>query len=169
MKFSVPFRPAFSWLALLLVCGITVLHAAPVVLNPAIQIRLLMNANNTGSQPVRLAKDPRNNQLYYLKINGDIFRINLQPPGGTSSSTQVYSSSDHGLSGSVQGFAIGPDGTIYVLANSTTNTSFTYARIMKGIPNASGGRIWSLLARTEPYPRSQTAFDHLFNGLIVSP
>src|SRR5207237_10214401 len=64
---------------------------------------------------------------------------------------------------------IGPDGTMYVLGKDNTNTSLTYARIMKGVPNGSGVRVWSLLARTEPYPRSQTAFDHLFNGLIVSP
>jgi len=66
--------------------------------------------------------------------------------------------------------AIGPDGTIYVVANTTTNSgSSTFARIMKGVPDGSGGRTWSLLARTEPYPRSKTAFDHVFNGIVVSP
>src|SRR5206468_7653793 len=43
------------------------------------------------------------------------------------------------------------------------------ARIMKGVPDGSGRRTWSLLAKTEPYPRSKTAFDHVFNGIIASP
>jgi len=144
------------------------IQAAPVAINPTLQIRLVLNTTNN-SQNVRIAKDPRNNQLYFLKINGDIYKLNLQPGAG-STATKVYSSAEHGLSSSVEGFAIGPDGTIYVLGNDTTNSSLTYARISKGLPNGSGGRTWSLLARTEPYPRTQTGvFDHLFNGLIVSP
>jgi hypothetical protein len=144
-------------------------QSAPVLLNTNLQIRLVMNTtNSSGQNSVRLAKDPRNNQLYYLKINGDIFRVNLQPGNG-STSVKVYSATDHGLNSSVEGLAIGPDGAIYVLGNITTNSSMTYARISKGVPNISGVRIWTTLAKTEPYPRSQTAFDHLYNGIIVSP
>jgi len=147
----------------------TLAQSAPVLLNTNLQIRLVMNTtNSSGQNSVRLAKDPRNNQLYYLKINGDIFRVTLQPGNG-STGTKVYSSTDHGLSSSVEGFAIGPDGTIYVLGNIVTNSSMTFARISKGVPNASGVRVWSTLARTDPYARSQTAFDHLYNGIIVSP
>jgi len=143
-------------------------QSAPVLLNTNLQIRLVMNTTNGGPNPVRIAKDPRNNQLYYLKINGDIFRVNLQAGSG-STSTKVYSAADHGLSSGVEGLAIGPDGTIYVLGNTLTNSSMTFARISKGVPNVSGVRVWSTLVRTEPYPRSQTAFDHLYNGIIVSP
>src|SRR5262245_35867625 len=97
-----------------------VCQSAPVLLNTNLQIRLVMNTTNGSAQnSVRIAKDPRNNQLYYLKINGDIFRVNLQPPGGVSTSTKVYGATDHGLSSNVEGFAIGPDGTIYVLGNNT--------------------------------------------------
>jgi hypothetical protein len=144
-------------------------QSAPVILNTNLQIRLVMNTtNSSGQNSVRIAKDPRNNQLYYLKINGDIFRVNLQP-GSASTSTKVYSATDHGLSSNVEGLAIGPDGTIYVLGNNNTNTSLTYARIAKGVPNGSGVRTWSLLAQTQPYPRSATAFDHICSGMVVSP
>src|SRR6266446_83821 len=156
----------------LFLAAVTITQSAPFLLITNLQIRLVMNtingATNGGGNSVRVAKDPRNNQLYYLKISGDIYRVNLQPGSG-STSTKVYSAADHGLSSSVEGLAIGPDGTIYVLGNNNTNTSMTFARISKGVPNVSGVRIWSLLARTEPYPRSQTAFDHLYNGIIVSP
>ena len=145
-------------------------QSAPVLLNTNLQIRLVMNTtNSSGQSSVRIARDPRNNQLYYLKINGDIYRVVLQP-GSASFSTRVYNASDHGLSSNVEGFAIGPDGTIYVLGNINTNGTMTFARISKGVPNASGVRIWSTLARTEPYPRTQSGvFDHLYNALIVSP
>jgi hypothetical protein len=143
-------------------------RSAPVTLNPNLQIRLVLNTtNSSGQNSVRIAKDPRNNQLYYLKINGDIHRVDLQSGTG-STSTKVYGATDHGLSSSVQGLAIGPDGTMYVVGNTITNNSLTYARISKGVLNANGTRVWSLLAKTEPYPRSATAFDHSFNGLIVS-
>src|SRR6267378_2093896 len=159
---------AFCTLATLFLAGVPLAQSAPVLLNTNLQIRLVMNTTNGGPNPVRITKDPRNNQLYYLKINGDIFRVNLQPGSG-STSTKVYSAADHGLSSSVEGLAIGPDGTIYELGNNNTNTSMTFARISKGVPNVSGVRIWSTLARTEPYARSLTAFDHLYNGIIVSP
>src|SRR5882762_7402910 len=148
---------AFCTLPALFLAVVPHAQSAPVLLNTNLQIRLVMNTTNGGPNPVRLAKDPRNNQLYYLKINGDIFRVNLQPGSG-STSTKVYSAADHGLSSSVEGLAIGPDGAIYVLGNTTTNSSLTFARISKGVPNGSGVRTWSLLARTEPYPRSGTAF-----------
>src|SRR6267154_4645911 len=138
--------------AAFLLAVVTPAQSAPVLLNTNLQIRLVMNTtNSSGQNSVRLAKDPRNNQLYYLKINGDIYRVTLQPGSG-STSTKVYSATDHGLSSSVEGLAIGPDGTIYVLGNNNTNTSMTYARIGKGVPNGSGVRTWSLLAQTQPYP-----------------
>src|SRR5882672_2862893 len=168
MKFCLRFMLRLCIFSALFLAAVGI-QAAPVAINPNLQIRLVLNTTNN-SQNVRIAKDPRNNQLYFLKINGDIYKLNLQPGAG-SSATKVYSSADHGLSSNVEGFAIGPDGTIYVLGNdnTVTNSSFTYARISKGVPNGSGARIWSLLAQTQPYPRSNTAFDHLCNGLVVSP
>src|SRR2546422_673440 len=112
MKRCLPGAPGL-WLcsALLLGGGLTA-QSSPVALNTNLQIRLILNTtNSSGQNSVRIAKDARNNQLYYLKINGDVFRVNLQP-GGTSTSTKLYSATDHGLSGNVEGLAIGPDGTI---------------------------------------------------------
>src|SRR5260221_8014041 len=96
----------------LICCALTILflavvplaQSAPVLLNTNLQIRLVMNTTNGGPNPVRITKDPRNNQLYYLKINGDIFRVNQ--PGSGSTSTKVYSAADHGLNSSVEGLAI---------------------------------------------------------------
>ena len=96
--------------------------------------------NSIGQNSVRIAKDPRNNQLYYLKMNGDIYQVNLQPGSG-STSNRLYGSANHGISSSAQGMAIGPDGTIYVVGNTTTNSgNSTFARIMKGVPGNSGAQ-----------------------------
>jgi hypothetical protein len=153
-------------------CGVLLFwvsaHAAPAPVHPSIQIRHLMNAES-GSRPVRIVKDPRDNALYYLKQSGSIYRITVNPGVGTSTSTRVYGSEHHSVS-SAAGIAIGPEGTIYVLGNTTTNNgNSTFATIMKGVTNGAGGRTWSVLARTQPYPRSNTAFDHVFNGILASP
>jgi glucose/arabinose dehydrogenase len=166
MKF---YRRASVWTAALAsILSIETAHAAPVALNTNLQIRLVLNTATGSGNSVRIAKDPRNNQLYYLRFNGDIYQVNLQPGSG-STSNRIYTSANHGISGSAQGMAIGPDGTIYVVGNTTTNSgNNTFARIVKGVPGAGGTRNWSVLATTQAYPRSATAFDHVCNGIIVS-
>jgi len=147
------------------------LLSAPTVINTNLHVRFLLNTTNgSGAHSIRIAKDPRNNQLYYLKFNGDVYRLDEMPGDGTSTSVKAYGAADHGIANSAQGMAIGPDGTIYVVGNTTTSDgNSTFARIMKGVPDGNGSRIWSLLAQTDPYPRSRTAFDHVFNGIVVSP
>ena len=56
---------------------------------------------------------------------------------------------------------------MYVLANFTSG-DYSYVRIMKGVPNSSGVRIWSLLAQTDLWQRSETQFDHDCSALIVT-
>jgi hypothetical protein len=82
----------------------------------------------------------------------------------------VTSAADHGISQSALGMTIGPSGIIYIVGNTTTNNgNSTFAQVLKGVPDGSGSRTWSMLARTEPYPRSRTAFDHLMSGMALSP
>src|SRR5881397_2028621 len=133
--------PRLMALSGLFLCGHATVRSAPAVINTNLQMRLLMyTTNDSGAHSVRIAKDPRNDQLYYLKFNGDIYQVDLQPGDGASTSTKVYGSSDHGITNSAQGMAVGPDGTIYVVANFTTDGgNKTVARIMKGVPAGSGG------------------------------
>ncbi len=143
--------------------------ATPIAIDPQIQIRwVLSTVADSGAKSVRIAKNPRNSELYYLKANGEIYRVNLAPGTG-STAILNYTSADHGLSTSVEGFAIGSDGTMYVTGNSRTNNgNANWVRIMKGVPSGAG-RKWTTLAETQPYPLSKTAYDHLANGLVVSP
>jgi glucose/arabinose dehydrogenase len=64
--------------------------------------------------------------------------------------------------------AIGSDGTIYLVGNEDRPNQTTRATIVRG-SGSIASRTWSMLAQTEDYPRSNTAFDHRFNGAIVSP
>ncbi|MDZ8189189.1 MAG: PQQ-dependent sugar dehydrogenase [Nostoc sp. ChiSLP02] len=144
--------------------GTSIVNAAPQALRSDIKIR---NVLNTASiiPSVRITKDPRNNNLYYLKRNGDIYQVNL----ALSTSTLVYSFNNHKVS-ETQGIAIGSDGTIYLIGNENLASDRTRAIIVKGVINSSTKqRIWSVLARSEGYPKSKTAYDHRFSGVVVSP
>lgn len=145
--------------------GVVFAQTVPQSLRSDIKIRNVLNTLAT-SPSIRIAKDPRNQTLYYLKQNGDIYRVNL---GATNTATRVYTSTDHKAVG-VQGMAIGPDGTIYLVGNADVGTVQTQATIVKGVINATTGqRVWSILAQTASYPKSATAYDHRFNGAIVDP
>src|SRR5690349_58164 len=92
-------RAGWIYLGFLLVCfgGFAPIQASPVVLDTNLQIRLILyTTNSSGAPSTRIAKDPRNDQLYYLKSNGDIYQLNLKPGAG-STSARAYSSADHGL------------------------------------------------------------------------
>lgn len=144
----------------------------PQALRSDIQIRNIINTISESDSPsVRIVKDPRDNTLYYLKLNGEIYQVDLR----SATSSLLYSAKEHGLD-ITQGMAIGPDGTIYLVGNTdvadrqTGELSRTKATIMKGKIDRSGKqRVWSILATSADYPKSNTAFDHRFNGVVVSP
>jgi glucose/arabinose dehydrogenase len=84
--------------------------------------------------------------------------------------TRVYDANDVGAPATFQstGLAFGPDGALYVLGN-TDEGAATRALIRRGAPADNGMRIWTTVMTTEPYEKSNTQFDHLFNGIVVSP
>lgn len=149
--------------AVAVVTGPAVAQTGPRSLRDDISVALVATTPGP-SQPVRLARDPRNDALYILKLRGQILSVDLATPA----ISQVYSSADHGQT-NAQGLAIGPDGTMYLVGNSDVGTAETKATIRKGVLAAGGARTWSTLAETVPYPKSNTAYDHRFNGIVVSP
>ncbi|MBG1268856.1 PQQ-dependent sugar dehydrogenase [Nostoc sp. WHI] len=142
----------------------TLVNAAPQALRSDIKIRNIISTSSV-SPSIRIVKDPRNNTLYYLKRNGEIYRVNL----ASSTSTLVYNFSNHNV-GETQGMAIGLNGTIYLVGNADLVNDQTKGIIVKGVINSgTGERTWSILAQSAGYPKSRTAYDHRFNGVIVSP
>ena len=138
----------------------------PQALRDDIQIRKVLE---TGGGFVRLKLDPTTNTMYYMDNKVNIYRLDSQS-SNTSNGTPVYTSADLAVEQSfvAAGMAFGPDGALYVLGNVSDDTT-THAVIRKGVADASGKRTWTTFASTDPYPKANNQFDHLFNGMVVSP
>jgi glucose/arabinose dehydrogenase len=70
--------------------------------------------------------------------------------------------------GTLSGMTFGSDGALYTVANRKVNEIYNQAIIRKGVADSQGVFQWKTVAQTEPYPLSNTPFDHLFNGILVS-
>ena len=138
--------------------------SGPALLREDLRIRKVAEV---GGGFIRLAQDPLSGAVFVLNSQGTIRRLDVKPDAG-SSTTQVYGSADIGGAPATTGMAFGPDGTLYVVGNEGQETT-SRAIIRKGTPDGSGGRTWSSLASTEPYPKSNTQYDHQVNGIVVSP
>lgn len=115
---------------------------------------------------IKLARNPADNSLYILNALHGLYRVTLSDIPTTSlviDSTAIFTDAVPA------GLAIAADGTIFVSGNRKVRTLYTQAIIRRGRPNGDNGVRWSTLATTAPYPLSDTPFDHLINGLAVSP
>ncbi len=137
--------------------------AQPVALREGVMLRQVLRV---APSAVRLAHDPSTGALYTLTMGGDLYHLAL---GDMPEQTQVASADDHGLHLTL-GLAFGSDGTLYLVGNDVQDP-FTVGVVMRGVRDAAGSeaRTWTTVARSAPYPRSNTAFDHNFNGVAVSP
>lgn len=112
---------------------------------------------------IRLVYDATQKSLLMLNMEQGLVRIN--PANGIKDI--VANPGDMLAGATASGLAVAADGTVFVTGNQTLEKS-TRAVIRRGTP-AGTGYTWTTLARTEPYPRSDTPFDHLFNGIAISP
>jgi glucose/arabinose dehydrogenase len=115
---------------------------------------------------VRLVRDPVSGALFVLRRAGDVFRVTV-PAQGTPTLERLYGPADTGVS-DAQGMAFAPDGTLFIVGNQTSGLD-NFATIRRGARGSGDQRVWTTFAQTVPYPRSNTAFDHQWNGIVVSP
>jgi glucose/arabinose dehydrogenase len=135
----------------------------PTVPTGTVDFSIRAVAQTGGPQSsIRLARDPSSGAFLVLKLDGDILRFTL---GATPS--RVYSADDTGVA-LPQGMAFGPEGTLYLVGNEILGLD-QVGIIRRGVPAGGDRRQWTTLARTVPYPRSATTFDHMFSGIAVSP
>lgn len=153
------------WALLCLTGSLVPAIGAPAVLDPELSIRSMMN---TGSDSFQLVRNPVDGALYYLKLNGQLYRVNLSATPGASTSTLLYTSGDHQVTAPA-GMAFGPDGSIYLMSNVTiSNNTYTVSTVTKGIYNPiNGTRTWSVLAAAR-YPGGSRIFNHQMNAIVVS-
>ncbi len=96
-----------------------------------------------------------------------IFYIILDTDKANSSSTQqLYTSSDHGYN-DTQGFDIGPDGSFYLGATTRENGDRVTHAVRGLLDPASGVHNWSTIASTERIPPGSK--NHPHPGVTVSP
>ncbi len=163
-----PFLHVILFVGLLSVTS-TVGAQTPTVLDDAITIRPVVQVP---SNTIRVVGDPLSGDVFVLRGNGTIYRVNV----ATQTITPVYTSDDHGLGDkdsnsneNVMGIAVADDGTLFVLASVRTATT-SHFEIMRGVPGASDNlRAWTMLAMSDEYPSATNQFDHFTNGLVVSP
>ncbi len=153
-----------AWMFVIGLCSVAAYGQSPT--SHCGECAVIRIAAQAEANAVRIDHDRTNGYVYYSTIDGRIFE--LQPPVVGVGPVEVYSSADHGLGSAVLGFVIGEDGTMFIVGNDAVGPN-NVATIMKGEKQEGGGRSWTKLAETEPYPRSATPFDHLFNGMAVSP
>src|SRR5258706_9721614 len=134
----------------------------PVSLGKGIWLRKVMEV---GPNNIRLVRNPVNGDVYVLDSAGSISRIsNIS---AAASREEVASLME--IKGTPTGIAFGPDGTLYAVVNTTVDQNKNQVVVRKGVPNDKERFTWETLASSEPYPLSNTYFDHLYNGIVVSP
>jgi Glucose / Sorbosone dehydrogenase len=113
---------------------------------------------------VRLALDPVGGLVYMLNPQTGLELVGV----AAGALTPVAPIADI-VDGVPSGLAFGPDGTAYVVANKANGTRTTHAIIRRGKPTGSGGFTWTTLATTDDYALGNDSYDHVYNGIVVSP
>ena len=135
------------------------ISSGPTLLDSRIDVR---RVTDVPVNSIRLVYDGTTSSLLILTMNDGLQRIN--PSDGKK--TIVASTAEMMGAAVPGGLAVANDGTVYVVGNEAVKT-MTKAVIRRGRPNGAKYS-WETVASTEAYPRSDTPFDHLFNGLVVS-
>lgn len=123
---------------------------------------------------IRIAYDATQKILLMLNMEQGLVRID--PTTGIKDI--VASPADILEGATASGLAVAANGTVYVSGNQTLG-AMTKAVIRRGVPSGQATSVnqsyrwatytWTTVASTVPYPRSDTPFDHLFNGIAISP
>jgi glucose/arabinose dehydrogenase len=135
----------------------------PVLLREGMRLRKVMDVD---PGHIRLVHDAAKGVTYLVNPASGLFRVNLL---GSDSPALVASLTDILPQSTLTGLAVGPDGAVYVVGNLTSGANQNIGVVRQGIANDAGQFAWQTLVTTEPYPLSDTPFDHQVNGIVVSP
>lgn len=139
--------------------------AAPLAAQPtehdAVYVYLVDTLPET---PVGIAYEPIEHAVYVLTYGGDLYRKPVAPDGPIE---LVAAAAEQGAGFRPFGIDIGPDGTVYLVGSRTTET--LNVGVLRRGRAEGGGRVWTTVAETEPYPLGRTAFDHSVSAVAVHP
>lgn len=116
-----------------------------------------------GSGNVRLEQNPVGGSLYMLHPEQGVMVLDLENGKSKGVATLLE------LGGIPAGMTFDGDGNIYVVTNKNADENHNIGTVRKGTPKDSGKFEWSTVMQTEPYPLSNTIFNHNYNGIAVSP
>ncbi len=142
-------------------CPVILLSQTPQLLDDELSIRAVAESP---FESVKLSYNHQDETLYLLTQPGRIYSVDIE----SGQLTEVQNSSNHELE-DVQGFDISTDGRFYIVGNNRNNFNYTNTGVIKRAEISNGNWEWTTVAETEPYPLSNTFFDHVMNGVVVSP
>jgi len=134
----------------------------PTLLREGLTLRKVMEV---GGGSVRLERNPVSGDMYLLNPNGGIFKI--VDLSSKASLSNVATNTEIG--GSPGGMTFGPDGKIYTVMNVQVDKTHTQVIVRRGVLSDTAHIQWETLATSEPYQLSNTYYDHLYRGIVVSP
>jgi glucose/arabinose dehydrogenase len=118
---------------------------------------------NVGSGNVRLEQNPATGQLYMLHGEQGVMVLDLEKGSSKVVATVLE------LGGIPAGMTFDSDGNLYVVTNKNADENHNVGAVRKGTPKDKGKFEWTTVMQTEPYPLSNTIFNHNYNGIVVSP
>jgi glucose/arabinose dehydrogenase len=117
-----------------------------------------------GSGNVRLEQNPVNGSLYMLHPDKGVLLLDLENGKSKLVATLLE------LAGIPAGMTFDTDGNLYIVTNKNADETHNIGTVRKGTPQEGKSKFtWSTVAETEPYPLSNTIFNHNYNGVAVSP
>jgi glucose/arabinose dehydrogenase len=116
-----------------------------------------------GSGNIRLVQNPVNGSLYMLHGEKGVLLLDLESGKSKLVATLLE------LGGIPAGMTFDAEGNLYVVTNKNADENHNVGTVRKGTPKDNSKFTWSTVAQTEPYPLSNTIFNHNYNGIAVSP
>lgn len=133
----------------------------PQVSDPQIQVASLMSVK---PYAVRIAKNPVDQQLYYITYTGNIYKILIN--GSNYTDTLVATATQHNIN-YLQGMLF-VGNTLYLVGNRKAPNTAGHGLVMAGQFQGNGTWLWDTLMYTANYPSTATLFDHAFAGICLS-
>ncbi|MEO8148192.1 MAG: T9SS type A sorting domain-containing protein [Bacteroidia bacterium] len=138
-------------------------QSQPVPLRPDITVGFVKSIPKDISG---IAKDPVTGNLYMINFSGLVYEVkNLGTPGVYD--TLLFTDADHGI-GSLRGILF-DDSTLFLIGNTLIDSTTTVGKIVRGDLQPNSLRAWTIVAQTDTYPQSRTAYDHGLSGLVFNP